>query len=355
MAVAMRVGTALRLGQEDEGNFDPFHLEIRRRLWYSIALLDTFSSLDRGTAALIHWDDLGPAPLIINDNEMSLGSLPKLFSPGFNDMSFFGLMFRAMACHKKMVSIPDSADGGWTARLQLVMTFERAVKEDYIDINEDAQPLEKFAAQAAISLITAMHLILRRPPYKQAFKAVPITDDFNVLEHSSKVLRYELGTKSPEFAPWAWKSWVQWYALAIVLAELCNQPPGEAYDAAYAVAIRSFRHYSSSIADNDTGMLWKPIAKLMRRVQLQMRHRSPVLSPSNNVPLTSECVSDESSNLDYASVPRCDHPAIIYSDSDFNWSMFLDEVNFGSSLDLEDSSFGNMSIYDQEYNDGEEI
>jgi hypothetical protein len=66
---------------------------------------------------------------------------------------------------------------------------------------------------------------------------------------------------------WAWKNWVQWHALAVVLAELTIHPQGERFNWAYSVATKSFEHYARIIADSESGMLWKPIAKLMRRVK----------------------------------------------------------------------------------------
>jgi hypothetical protein len=68
LAVAVRAGTALRFGQEDQEDVNSMELELRRRLWYRIALMDTHGSYDRSTLPVLHWDDLGPAPLLLNDD-----------------------------------------------------------------------------------------------------------------------------------------------------------------------------------------------------------------------------------------------------------------------------------------------
>jgi Fungal specific transcription factor domain len=381
LALAIRISNALRLGQEDEQRFHPFELQIRRRLWYSIALLDTFASLDRGTTAMLRWDDLGPAPLVLNDSEMSPNFVPKSSSPKFCDMSCFALMFRTMMCNKKILSMPHNTKDEWTAKLQLVSTFERVIERDYLKVSKDAQLLEKFTAQAATTLIVALHLVLRRPPYKQSSTFIPPSDDFDVLKHSTKVLQHELDIKSSEFAPYAWKSWVQWHALAIVLAELCSQPPGETYDESYEIAVRSFNHYSSLIADNDTGMLWKPIAKLMRRVERQ-RNGLSKLTSSKTDPLglqDSSYVSDQpaglnnmfnanewtdTSALDFLgdmdlsatneSLSRGNRTMATNSDSQLNWYLFMEDVNLGYSLNLKEDPFYIMST-SQEHDDGKDI
>jgi hypothetical protein len=106
----------------------------------------------------------------------------------------------------------------------------------------------------------------------------PSNDEFNVLEVATEVLERNMRLKVPEIAPWAWKSWVKWYALALVLAELCGQPEPMLAERAFYVAKESFENYAPLIADAEAGMLWKPIVKLMRRVK-HIRETKAYLSP----------------------------------------------------------------------------
>lgn len=352
--MAVRAGTALRLGQETPREVNAMERELRRRLWYCIALMDTHGSYDRGTPPILRWDDLGPAPLLLNDDEMSRSVVPISSSPDFNDMSFFALMFRAMCCQNKMMSMPDNAEEGWAARLQLVLSFERSIKQDFFNVREDAKPFERFTEQVAKGIIASMHLVLRRPPYKQHPGLVPSSDDFNVLEHSTQLLQQELVVKSTEFAPWAWKSWVRWNALAIVLVELCSQPPGESYDTAYSIAVQSFNHYSSLIADTETGMLWKPITKLMRRLQ-QLKHPSRVskqassfgsrLDGDTQMGSTTSDFSMPNLDLDLDShveniyIPQGDQPIATSGDAQIDWFTFTDSINIGCLVDWEHDLF----------------
>ena len=281
LAVAVRLGNAMRLGQEDARMFDPFELQMRRRLWYDVCALDTYFSLDRGTTEMIHYDDLGPEPLYLDDTALHRGHIPASSTPGFHDMSFCELMYRAMVNQKHMLSIADTNGNAWERKVAIVTDFGQWARATFVDgLPDSAPPLQRFAAQAALALTTAMQLILRRPPYKQRSSLVPANDDFDVLEHATLAVEHELSAKSPDFAPWAWKSWVQWYSLAIVLAELCTQPFGPMYDRSYTAAVLIFDRYSTLVADNDVGALWRPIAKLMRRVQQRHKTRASVGSDS---------------------------------------------------------------------------
>ena len=60
---------------------------------------------------------------------------------------------------------------------------------------------------------------------------------------------------------------MKWYALAVLLAELYSPGDSPAIDHSYLVAREAFAQNASVIADSETGMLWRPIAKLMSRVQ----------------------------------------------------------------------------------------
>jgi hypothetical protein len=349
LAVAVRAGTALRLGQEERREVKPMELQLRRRLWYCIALLDTHASYDRGTPPMIRWVDLGPAPLLLNDEEMAQPVMPISSTLNFNDMSFFALMSRGMVCQQQISSISDCSENGWTARLQVVSSFEISITQDYIITNKDATPLERFTKQVAKAIIASMHLVLRRPPYKQISGLVPSSDKFNVLEHSTKHLREILATKSTEFAPWAWKSLVPWNALAIVLVELCSHPSGEIYDAAYSIAIQSFNHYSNLIADTNTGMLWKPIKKLMRRVQ-QLKHSNRIseqplslisrldVAPTNLADsgfLMTDLDLNLDSNVEDTYIPQSDQAWPPNGDAQINWALFTNSINMDYPVNWE--------------------
>jgi hypothetical protein len=348
-----------------------FELQVRRRLWYCIALIDTHASFDRGTLPMIHWEDLGPPPLYVNDNDISPGTIPKASSPPFNDMSFFSLMVQAMATHKKIMAVPDNAGDGFTAKLQMILAFEQSIEQEYSKISEAATPLEKFAQQAAKGIIASMHLGLRRPPYKHNGGLVLPEDDFDILRHATYVLEQDTKKKSPEFSSWSWKSWVQWHALAIVLVELCCRHPTEEPEWSYSVAVESFRQYSSLIADSEKGMLWKPIEKLMHRLQQLRANRVTAAFPKSaslsfngsHEPIDQICgfsgvqnaadftnlISPDLHMMDNgqhglpslgsSEIPGEEVGRVGYDDTDFDWSKFMDYVNMEYTSDFPNEAF----------------
>jgi hypothetical protein len=271
VAVAARAATALRLGDELPGEFSAFDLEVRRRLLFAIGMLDTHSALDRGTVPMLPSRAFRTPPLNINDEDMlPPNHVPKASSSGPTDMSFTCLIYEAMICQRKLYELSrdeQSAWEHWPMKLDVFAAFEKYVNERGPANVESTSSIEKIQYFSGRNMLASLQLLLRRPPYRQPQNSVPPWDDFDIMENAVEVLEDHTQLVTADLAPWAWKNWVQWHALAVVLAELMVRPHGPASDRAYAVATKSFRHYASIVADSDSGMLWKPIAKLMRQVQ----------------------------------------------------------------------------------------
>lgn len=62
-------------------------------------------------------------------------------------------------------------------------------------------------------------------------------------------------------------AWNQWHSLAVATAELCSQTEGPLVDRAWSVVDEAFQVYSETVADTKTGMLWRPIQKLMKKAK----------------------------------------------------------------------------------------
>lgn len=106
------------------------------------------------------------------------------------------------------------------------------------------------------------------PPWHTRTKDSDTDTDFDILTSATDVIGGYLQTKSAEFAPWAWKVWDKWYALAVALAEMCGTPHGPKADRAFAVAERYFSRYAHLVHDPDSQRSWRPVGKLMARVRV---------------------------------------------------------------------------------------
>ncbi|KAK3678391.1 hypothetical protein LTR78_001688 [Recurvomyces mirabilis] len=281
LAVAVRLASALQLGKEDPNTMDFETLESRRRLWYSICIMDTQATLDRGSAPMIRASALGPPPLDNDDVEcMSIITPPAKpsYGPKFTDMTFTTMTNQAMVCHKRLCDVRCTNEQDWESwnkKLQIFNDLEASYDRSYLSIDlSSARPIEILTRYAAETILACTRLLLRRPPFIQQYNAIPPWDDFNPMLAATDVLERHLRFEYRELAPWAWKEWPPLYALAVALAELCRSPSGPEANRTFVASCGIFRRYSCLPNDDpDQGMLWKPIAKLLRRVtRLRSEH-----------------------------------------------------------------------------------
>ena len=190
-------------------------------------------------------------------------------------MSFSLLVSRAGVCQRKLTELGVAMNLGaidpivaGNEQTNTLADFERHVRAIPRTCSANPRPIETFTMAVAEESLVAMRLLMHRPLYKRGNQArrngVP---DINILATATEVLeRSQYKRFTGEFIQWAWFSWVKWYALAIVLAELCVVQ-GPTAEHSWIVAQRSFDDYARIVADTKTGLLWKPIAKLMQKVK----------------------------------------------------------------------------------------
>jgi hypothetical protein len=227
-------------------------------------------------------------PFDINDNELtSAKDVPIQDTEGFTDMTHTRLVYAAMLCQRRMYEASLNADSKnwahWPKILGALADFKQHVENDLHKFKNVNEPLAMFHNSSGPKILAPLQLLSRRPPYRPSRNIVPPWDDMDILEAATTVLEEHTKPSPEDLAPWAWKSWVQWHALAVALAELMVKPTGHLADRAYAAATQCFTRYTTLIADGDSGMLWKPIARLMHRVQRLRQPPTHELSPHNSL------------------------------------------------------------------------
>ncbi|KAF7193773.1 C6 finger domain transcription factor adaR [Pseudocercospora fuligena] len=244
--------------------------ETYRRLWSCIRKFDLQCAFDRGTQPLLTSHDLQCIPANLNDEDLSPGLAPVDLGHErrFTEMTFSRVAHVAGVCQRKLTEIGSSGtitSKGWQSQVTVLAEYESYVKQLEKSCAASS-PIEKFTIHVAHESLVAMRLLLHRPLHKRGSGYRPPEDSFNVLATATEVLERSQTKRSfADFAKWTWFAWVKWYALAVVLAELCTARGSKA-DHAWAVAQRSYDDYARIVADSETGLLWKPIAKLMQKV-----------------------------------------------------------------------------------------
>lgn len=324
----------------------PLEVETRRRLWYSIGLLDVQASFDRGSRPLLCSADFHILPQY-DLAELSLE--PAQGSSG----RYCQMTCRAMVCSLRLAEIGASAAFGhgvdgpvtaWRRQVDVLSDFESHCHELAESCAVDATPLEQFTVSVAQECLICMRLAMRRPLCKQprGFEAIP-DDDFDVLTIATEVLEQSLlKTTIMDFSRWRWFAWPKWFALAVVLAELCGPRGGSMSERGWIAAQESYEQNKTLVADAASGQLWRPIARLMRRAKAiratttagDNEAKSPVLHethgldhetpPSLDALMTDVKVISSDSVVDIGNDGGLEQTEAM---SWINWELFVDDMS----------------------------
>lgn len=275
IASAVRIGQTLGL-DKDEGRFrTSFEMEIRRRVWYSIGILDMQAAFDGGSHSVIANNGvMGRPPLNIDDSVLTSASSPTplVEQQGLTDMSYNSMMHEALICWRKLTHIPTDSEGQpvkirqeWTNRSMIVKDWEQRIHQRFLRHCDITQPFQRFLKFVGQDMIITMRFLERRPMHRLFSAGPPPNDDLDILELATDIVeRSFLKFTDLGFAPWSWFAWVKWYVLAIMLAELCGHGTGALIDRAWRVAEEAFSTFADIVIDD---ILWKSIEKLMRKAR----------------------------------------------------------------------------------------
>lgn len=361
VSVAVRLADAMGLrGVQSSQKFSVLDRELHRRLWFGIGVLDLQSAFDRGSRALLGSSELSDWPINADDVDITAHSISQpARQDRFTEMSFPHITFHAGICHRKLTELEviaanDDANAQDARQQQLatLADFEMAVKRLEDQHGTAPTQIEAFTVMVAQESLVAMRLLFHRPLHKrgknrEAYQHGQLSND-ELLIMATEVLERSQSKRSWfQFAQWAWFKWVKWFALAVVLAELCTAR-GSSADRAWVVAQRSFDDYATIVADTKSGMLWRPIAKLMQRARSLRENQtamSTTITPTTNgSPAEIEWRGYSLGDLSQMDIIPDDQPRTASAETDTKTGTDVDMTWFHWDLLIEDIETGNLDL-----------
>lgn len=218
--MANAVGIPSNLAVSPELSLD---VEVRRRVWHCIGVLDLQSAFDRGSKPLLKSSDLNDLPLNVDDSELDeneIGSQP-YGETRWTDMSLSLIIYQAGVCQRLLTEIGSSAacessgnvdpiEAGYE-QVAVLAEFDRHVQQLSGICSDSPVLVQRFAIAVGQESLVAMTLLMHRPLHRRGNGFVPAeySENFNLLETATEVLeRSQMKRSQPEFARWAWFQWV---------------------------------------------------------------------------------------------------------------------------------------------------
>ncbi|KAI6820635.1 hypothetical protein KC332_g4229 [Hortaea werneckii] len=294
IACVVRIASAQGLSAKSDADESILDRECRLQLWFMIGLLDLQAAFDRGTKPLLGADDFTVWPSNVNDEELMTTpqeAINTTYPTRFTDMTFPLMTYRAMMNQHVFTNIGYTQPGKaetltdtevWQEKAKVFRNFEEHVEGLKYALADSPNPFARYVVLSGEYISANMRTILRRPIYPPIRGRPPASDDVDVLQHATVVLEYALGRSNfseyahcQEFSLWSWNTWIPWYAIAVVLAELCRSPQSPIAERSWRAAEESYAAYAQRVADGQSGLLWRPVERLMQKARALWRRPAP--------------------------------------------------------------------------------
>ncbi|KAL4935909.1 hypothetical protein BDV06DRAFT_206007 [Aspergillus oleicola] len=253
----------------------PLETELRRRLWWHICLLDNRSTDYHGSEPIVHEHIFDTKmPLHINDADITADmTTPPQEREEATEMTLCLIRCHSMrviwkvgymAPRERLNADSNNKGTDWEKRQKLVEELERRLQEKYLRHCDPNAPFRRLALMVArvITRRIWMTVLCSRSQTDRGVRDKLFHDSVEVLQYSKSLLT------DKDIRQWAWhsKTHIQWYSVAILLAELCRRPPSPECDEAWECVNAIYERWSIMEAEK-RGTLWRPIRRLMARAR----------------------------------------------------------------------------------------
>ncbi|KAI0170020.1 fungal-specific transcription factor domain-containing protein [Hypoxylon sp. FL1284] len=286
--LAIRISQSLGIHREGT-RFDdltPFDVEMRRRLWWAICILDLRSAEDQGTELTIAERTYDTQfPLNINDTDITpeMTTFPDE-QEGPTDMTFSLIRYEICALARKLhfatngMAPCQSRSTDKERDAMLLECYER-IEKKYLKScgDKDSDLLHWVAAMIARLIMAKMSLIIYQPMMLHSTGQEIASDiRYRLFMASLEVVEYtKVLNSEPRCRPWRWlfQTYAQWHAVAYLLLEVCRLPWTPSLERAWIVLNATFETHDA--AERARPGVWVPLRKLMGRAK---RHRDDEIS-----------------------------------------------------------------------------
>ncbi|KAI9672466.1 MAG: hypothetical protein M1817_003232 [Caeruleum heppii] len=285
-SLAVRIAHALGLHRERRGGnytwpHPPFEREMRRRLWWQICILDMQASIDRGSDPIIISNSFSTQlPLHVNDTDLSPGASHEVQSrDDYTDTTIALMCHEVFEVERRLNYVPagesyssqqQMADPG-AERRNWVIACRRRMEDRFLRHCDMTIPVQRYTRLVADIMTARMLFCVYRPLQRHSDSPNTVIIPYPGILHLTvevmeKAIQIPL---DPSARPFRWFSsiWVQWHALAVMIAELCVQTEGPTVERAWALAEVVYEESGRHVADSEKGRLWRPIKKLMNQAR----------------------------------------------------------------------------------------
>ena len=282
MMTGLVIRMARYLGYDREGagrqQATPFMLEMQRRLWWNICILDLRATEDQGTVLTIaHGSYTTALPARIHEHDIWPDmTQPPVERPGLTATSLLRLCCKTTLCTQAMMA--SSSKESMSERISRLSRLAQEYSQDFFGV-PGATDHKAFLAAAGTLRVFVSRLTLLA--FHAELFASPSQEFSSVLCNKLTVAAIEMAehnhalNEDPSCKPWRWVYQTQqhWHAVVFLLIEVCRREWSPLMERAWcALSSRWLLPNDGKVYENPT--IWVPLKQL---ISCAKRHREEEL------------------------------------------------------------------------------
>ena len=288
--VWMMAGLVIRMAQylglqRDGTHFEhltPFEIEMRRRVWWAVCMLDVRASEDQGTDLTITSDSFDTRiPLNINDVDIhpETKQMPAERN-GVTDMSFACIFFGMGKIMRQMMA-PSVKDGiaGLEDQSRLLNEIYQQFEEGYCQYTTESGNIAYWVGVTIARLAIAKMTLIVFFPVLFSSPSEEISDEVRIklLVSAIEVAEYNHALNAEQACRqwrWVYQTYTHWHAIVYLMIEISRRPWSPIIERSW-VALHSSWLIPAQTSIDKNLRIWVPLRKLMDKA---CKHRNAELN-----------------------------------------------------------------------------
>lgn len=288
--LAIRISQSMGLHRDGTSfpGLTPLEIEMRRRVFWALCILDLRSAEDQGTDLTIVSQTYDTEfPLNINDSDISEEST-ELPQPreGATDLTFSLTRYEICALARRLhtmssalaVSCPRDAASSLEERESMLRSIYESVESKYFKESVSSRnPILWTAANIARVIVAKMTLVIYQPMLFPGPDGEVLSDEIRerLFTAATEIFEYNHQLNSdPRSKQWRWlfQTYTQWHAVAYVLMETARRSLTSGVERAWTALNSIFASPQPDDWDRIAGdqSVWLPLRKLYLKAK---KHR----------------------------------------------------------------------------------
>lgn len=285
----MMTGIVIRMAQylglqRDGSNFKqltPYEIEMRRRVWWCVCMLDLRASEDQGTELAIASGSFDTKiPLNINNEDISPDSqVMPVERNGLTDMSMGRCQAGLLNTMRQLMTLAAKDDAASVeVKSRMLSQIYQQYEEGFLQYIPKTGNIEYWVGVTVARLVMAKMTLIVFLPVLFTSASADLSDELRakLLVSAIEVAEYNHALNAEqECRKWRWiyQTYTHWHAIVYMMIEASRRPWSSIVERAYVALHSSWLIPDQSSMEKNLRM-WVPLRKLMAKVR---KHREAEL------------------------------------------------------------------------------